>query len=94
MDTTERLVIDLPKELVDKLRERVASGEFQSESHAVEAVLKAGYYGDEPDEEELQEIRAAIAEAEADIEAGRVYEADEVHAKLRAIIKESTARQT
>jgi Arc/MetJ-type ribon-helix-helix transcriptional regulator len=94
MDTTERLVIDLPKELVDKLRERVASGEFQSESQVVEAVLKSGYYGGEPDEEQLQEIRAAIAEAEADIAAGRVYEADDVHAKLRAIIKENTTRRT
>jgi Arc/MetJ-type ribon-helix-helix transcriptional regulator len=92
METTERLVIDLPKELVDKLRELVASGEFSSESDAVEALLKASYYGDELDEEELREVRAAVAEADADIVAGRLHEADEVHAQLRAIIKASTAR--
>ena len=86
MDTTERLVIDLPSELVAKLRELVASGEFKSESHVVETFLKASYYGegDELNDDELAEVRAAVAEGIADIEAGRFIEADEVFRELEA----------
>jgi antitoxin ParD1/3/4 len=88
MDTTERLVINLPKELVDKLREHVASGEFKSESHVVETVLKASYYvDDELSAEELEEVRAAVAEGIADADAGRLIPAEEVYANLRARIK-------
>ena len=94
MAVTERLVIDLPKELVDKLREHVASGAFKSESHAVESVLKTSYFGeDDLSPDEVEEVRAAIAEAEADVAAGRVYSADEVYARLRAVIKEVADRQ-
>ena len=72
MDTTERLVHRPAPELVDRLREHVASGEFRSESEAVEAVLKAIYYGeDEFRPEELEEVRAAVAEGIADADAGR-----------------------
>lgn len=85
MDTTERLVLDLPKELVDKLRERVASGEFQSESQAVEAVLKESYPAeDKLSPDELEEVRAAVAEGIADADAGRLHDADEVFAALKA----------
>ena len=87
MDTTERLVIDLPKELVDRLRERVVAGEFKSESQAVEELLKAAYVVDAYDEGELEEIRAAVAEGVADADAGRLIPAEEVYAGLRAQIK-------
>ena len=94
MDTTERLIIDLPKELVDKLREQVVSGKFKSESQVVETLLKASYYGEsELGPDELEEVRAAVAEGIADADAGRVHNADDVHAKLRAIIKETAARR-
>lgn len=95
MDTTERLVIDLPSELVAKLRELVASGEFKSESHVVETFLKSAYYGegDEMDDDELAEVRAAVAEGAADVEAGRFIEADEVFRELREQIKTHKAPQ-
>ena len=41
MGTTERLVIDLPSELVDGLRDSIKAGEFSSESEAIEALLRA-----------------------------------------------------
>ena len=87
MDTTERLVLDLPKELVERLRERVVSGEFKSESQAVEELLKVAYVDDVSDEGELADIRAAVAEGIADADAGRLIPADEVYAALRARIK-------
>ena len=93
MNTTERLVVELPSELVEKLRSLVAAGEFKSESQAVETMLKACYNPDDPDEAEIAEIRAAIAEADADIAAGRVHEADEVFKELHKIIAEHETRR-
>ncbi len=88
MDTTERLVLDLPAELVARLRSLVASGEFESESQAVEQLLKAAHVDDDDlDESDLEEIRAAVAEGIADVDAGRLIPAEEVYAKLRAQIK-------
>jgi predicted transcriptional regulator len=44
--------------------------------------------------DELEGIRAAVAEGIADADAGRVYDADKVHAELRATIKKASARRT
>jgi Arc/MetJ-type ribon-helix-helix transcriptional regulator len=41
METTERLTVDLPADLVANLRDSVRAGDFASESEAVEAVLRA-----------------------------------------------------
>jgi Arc/MetJ-type ribon-helix-helix transcriptional regulator len=85
MDTTERLVINLPKQIVDRLRERVAAGEFESESQLVESLIKANdALDDDLSPEDIEELRASIAEAEADIAAGRVRDADEVFDELEA----------
>ena len=84
MDTTERLVIDLPKELVEKLREHVASGEFASESDLVTALLRGWYGSDDSDDRSVEEIRAFVAEGLADAEAGRLVDADEVFDRLEA----------
>ena len=87
MDTTERLVIDLPKELADKLRESVASGEFASESDLIGALLRGRYGFDDLDDRPVEEIRAFLAEGLADAEAGRLVPAEEVYANLRARIR-------
>ena len=87
MSTTEQLVLDLPTELVAKLRAIVQAGDFPSESALVSTVLQAWYGPDDLSEEELEEVRALVAEGIADADAGRVVDADEVHAKLRARIK-------
>jgi antitoxin ParD1/3/4 len=94
MDTTERLVLDLPAELVAKLREQVAAGDFRSESEAVETLLKFHFVYDDLEADELEDIRAAVAEGIADADAGRVCDADEVHAELRARIKAYAAQQS
>jgi len=93
MDTTERLLLDLPAELVTRLREQVASGDFRSESEAVEMILKSYYVEDDLDEGELEEIRAAVAEGIADADAGRVFDADEVFKELHERIKSREVRR-
>jgi antitoxin ParD1/3/4 len=84
MDTTERLVLDLPTELVAKLREQVVAGDFSSESELVSAVLRGLYGPDIVDGRPADEIRAFVAEGLADIEAGRIVDADEVFDRLEA----------
>jgi Arc/MetJ-type ribon-helix-helix transcriptional regulator len=86
MGTTERLVLDLPSDLVAILRQAVKRGDFGSESEALSAVLRA--WQDEGDiDEDIEKIRARVAEGLAEAEAGEIIGADEVHAELRAQIK-------
>ena len=84
MDTTERLVLDLPAELVAMLRTAVAAGDFGSESEMVSAVLRGWYGSDISDDRPLEDVRAFVAEGIADIEAGRIVEADDVFSELEA----------
>ena len=91
MGTTERLVVDLPSDLVATLREAVQRGDFGSESEAVSIILRV-WHGDGEVQEDIEEIRAKVAAALAEADAGELVEADEVHAKLRAKIR-SVAKQ-
>jgi Arc/MetJ-type ribon-helix-helix transcriptional regulator len=86
MGTTERLVLDLPSEIVAVLREAVRRGDFHSESEALSAIVRA-FGGDIDFEEDIAEIRTHIAEAMAESDADEVISANEVHAELRAKIK-------
>jgi Arc/MetJ-type ribon-helix-helix transcriptional regulator len=86
MGTTERLVLDLPSEIVAALREAVRRGDFRSESEALSAIVKA-FGGDIDFEEDIGEIRAQIAEGLAEADVDEVVSANEVHAELRAKIK-------
>jgi Arc/MetJ-type ribon-helix-helix transcriptional regulator len=86
MGTTERLVLDLPSEIVAVLREAVQRGDFHSESEALSAIVRA-FGGDIDFEEDIEEIRAGIAEGMAEADADEVISANEVHAELRAKIK-------
>jgi len=47
MGTTERLVVDLPSDLVEGLRDSIKAGAFASESEAIEALLRSWYSPDE-----------------------------------------------
>jgi Arc/MetJ-type ribon-helix-helix transcriptional regulator len=87
MNATERLVLELPADLVATLRAIVKSGAFASESDLVSTVLQAWYGADDFSEEELDEVRAVVAEGLAEADAGKFIAADEVHAELRARIK-------
>jgi|HubBroStandDraft_6_1064221.scaffolds.fasta_scaffold52862_1 antitoxin ParD1/3/4 len=93
MGTTERLVVDLPSHLVAGLRESVRSGAFASESEGIEALLRT-WYGDEGlVEPPIDVLRALVAEGIADADAGRVQDADEVHAELLARIEAINAKK-
>ena len=87
MGTIERLTIELPSHLVEGLRNAVKSGEFASESAAIEAFLRP-WYGDEGiDEPDIETLRAFVAEGIADADAGRVSDAEDVYARVRARIE-------
>jgi len=87
MSTTERLVLELPADLVAMLRTIVKSGAFASESELVGTVLQAWWGPDDLTEKELDEVRSLVAEGLAEADAGRFIDADEVHAELRARIR-------
>ena len=87
MGTTERLVVDLPADLVAGLRDSVRAGDFASESKAVEAMLRIFFGPDSVEEPDIETLRAFVAEGLADADAGRLIPAEEVFADLRARIK-------
>jgi antitoxin ParD1/3/4 len=84
MASTERLVVELPSDLVAALRHAVQSGPFASESEVLTTVLRASQGDNSLTEAELEEVRAAVAEGLADAEAGRFVDADEMFKELHA----------
>jgi antitoxin ParD1/3/4 len=94
MGAMERLTIELPAHLVEGLRNSVKSGEFASESAAIEALLRS-WYGDEVmDELDIDTLRAIVGEGIADVEAGRVSDAEDVYARIRARIEAIAASKS
>ena len=87
MNVTERLVLELPADLVATLRTIVKSGAFASESELVSTVLQAWYGPDDFSQEELDEVRSAVTEGIADADAGRFVDAEEMYARLRERIE-------
>jgi antitoxin ParD1/3/4 len=66
MTTTERLQVTLPAELVRLLRERVQQGGYASEGEAIAEALRRWQPEPERPQDRLAELRARIAEADAD----------------------------
>jgi antitoxin ParD1/3/4 len=94
MGTTERLTVELPSYLVESLRASIKAGAFASESAAIEALLKP-WYGDEKVEEPgIETLRAFVAEGIADADAGRVSDAEDVYARVRARIEKIAASKS
>ena len=87
MGTTERLVVDLPADLVAAVRQEVQSGAFATESEVLEAILRVWHSEQEIEEPDIETLRAFVAEGIADADAGRLVPAEEVYARLRARIK-------
>jgi Arc/MetJ-type ribon-helix-helix transcriptional regulator len=92
MGSTERLIVDLPSDLVATLREAVQRGDFGSESEAVSAILQV-WHGDAEAEADMEQIRAGVAEGLIEADAGELIEAGKVHAELRAKIGSVTNRR-
>jgi antitoxin ParD1/3/4 len=67
---------------------QVASGRFNNASEVVRAALRLL----EDEEAKLEELRALIAEGDADIAAGRVIEVDDIEAFTRDIIERGRQR--
>ncbi len=94
MGTTERLVVDLPSDLVAAVRDAVQSGVFASESEVLEAILRAWHGDDGVQEPDIQTLRALVAEGIADADAGRFVDADEMFERLRARYRAGIADRT
>jgi Arc/MetJ-type ribon-helix-helix transcriptional regulator len=92
MATTERLVIELPSDLVAGLRNSIQSGAFVSESEAIEALLRTWYGNDEVEEPDIETLRALVAEGIADADAGHVHHAEDVYTRVRARIAANKAK--
>jgi antitoxin ParD1/3/4 len=90
---TERLVVDLPSELVEGLRDSIKSGAFSSESQAIEVLLRSWYGPDEIGKPDIETLRAFVAEGLAEADAGHLLDADTVHSELRARIKAISDRR-
>jgi antitoxin ParD1/3/4 len=84
MSSKERLVVDLPSDLVKAVRDAVKSGAFASESDVLGAALRIFHGDDHLSDEELEEVRALVAEALTDADAGRFVEGDAMFERLRS----------
>jgi len=93
MSKNERLSVDLPSHLVAGLRESVRSGMYASESAAIEELLTAWYGPEGTKEPPIEALRAFVAEGIADVEAGRVSDAEEVYARVRERIDSVAAEK-
>jgi antitoxin ParD1/3/4 len=94
MGTMERITIELPSHLVDGLRDSVKTGAFASESAAIEALLRPWYGHEKIDEPDIETLRAFVAEGIADVEAGRVSDAESVYDRVRTRIAEIVAAKS
>ncbi|MGX2039103.1 type II toxin-antitoxin system ParD family antitoxin [Methylocaldum sp. MU1018] len=79
MQTTEKLSITLPAEMVRMIREKVGSGAYGSNSEVIREALR----GWMERERRLMALDAAIARGIADAEAGRVQDIEPVRTELR-----------
>ena len=75
----EKLSITLPAEMVRVIREKVASGAYGSNSEVIRDALRGWLERDR----RLAALDTAIANGNADAEAGRVQPIDAVRADLR-----------
>ncbi len=87
MGANERLVVELPTDLVAGLRQAMQCAGFASESELVEFLLRTWCGESGADEPDLETLRAFVAEGMADAEAGRLVPAEDVYARVRQQIE-------
>jgi putative addiction module CopG family antidote len=76
--STTSIHITLPKALREHIEKRVADGDFTSPSDYVRALIRA----ERADQEKRAALLRDIDEGLTDLEAGRVYDGEEVFAEL------------
>ena len=76
--------IRLKPDTEEWLKAQVAEGRFESVEDAIEALVIDDRLHATLNEEDLSWAKPYIDEGLADLEAGRVYPAEQVHAELRA----------
>jgi predicted transcriptional regulator len=86
-----RISVELPEEVAERLRRIAAAQATTAEAVAAAAISSAMTEETEFDDDPA--LQAAIAEAEADVAAGRVHPAEEVFARLDAIVAAALVRK-
>jgi antitoxin ParD1/3/4 len=94
MSDTEQLTVELPADLIARLRESVRAGAFASESEALKALLRAWYDDEDIEKSDVETLRALIAEGLADIEAGHGEDMDVVFDRVLVRIDAVSAAKT
>jgi antitoxin ParD1/3/4 len=92
MGAMERVVLDLPVDLMSAVRNSVQSGAFASESEAIEVLLRTWYGSEGLKEPDIDTLRAFVGVGLAEVDAGKFIDAGEVHADLRAQIERAAGR--
>ena len=84
----ERLTITLTKDLTQRIKAAIATGRYASSSEVIRDALREWKLAQSRREQELTELRKAIAQVLADIEAGRVttFDAEEIVRKGEALL--------
>lgn len=84
MGAIERVTVELPEELVQRLRARVAAGEFASESEAIVEALHGLDDGFEDNPAFQAWLRGPVAEAYDEVENGTavLYSSEEARRRL------------
>jgi antitoxin ParD1/3/4 len=84
---------NLPPDVDEAIRRRVASGQYASPDEVVRAALRALDRDEEEKARKLAALDAAIERGIADADAGRVHPADEVFTELRTKYKRMAENQ-
>ena len=93
MGTTERLVLDLPSHLVPACANRSGPARTRPKAQRSRSCFTTWYGPDGTKEPPIELASRVVAEGIADIDAGRFYDADEVHAELMAQIDALAAKR-
>lgn len=84
----ERLTITLTKDLAQRIKAAIATGQYASSSEVIRDALREWELAQARREQELAELRKDIAKGLADMEAGRVavFDAEEIVRKGEALL--------
>jgi antitoxin ParD1/3/4 len=78
----EHITIALPQEMATDIKQAVTSGDYGSPSDVICDAVRNWQHKRQAQQQEMENIRAAVERSEADYEAGRIKPAEEVFARL------------